>query len=305
MRSRTVLTLAVLVAAGAPLLARPSSPAGDPAAPASDARAQLDLLRAALESAVGRLAPMRLLPGAPAASRVYVLKGYGAVIALAPRTLHARRVVVRGAPRTQQRVVVSGPDLSSSDLRALEEDLERQMSAEAEALREIASAQQRASRQGEEELRRYVRLVQEQADAFRAEAERAREQAEHEVRIRLAPSALAPEPPEPPEPPPPPWRFWFEVAPEPEAAPVPPPADLIAAVHEAVADGLASYARPLSSLRDEEFVAVAVDIVSPAGPRASPPRTLIERVRARDLRERQAGRLTAAGLRQRIEHEEQ
>jgi hypothetical protein len=116
-----------------------------------------------------------------------------------------------------------------------------------------------------------------------------------------------PAPPEPPDAPPPPWRFWFDVSSEDEEpeAPAPAPASVIAAARDALAAGLASYARPLASLGPDEFVSVAVDFVPERVPRARASRTLMARVRVRDLTDHQAGRLSAAALRQRIEFEEE
>src|SRR5258707_5519091 len=100
------------------LLAGPSLPAQtpDPSRPASPARAELEDLRTALETAIGRPSRMGLAPGARTAGRVYRLKGYGAVIVLAPRALPARRFVVRGnRPGTPtappgSRVVITVPE---------------------------------------------------------------------------------------------------------------------------------------------------------------------------------------------------
>src|SRR5258708_18590664 len=80
------------------LLAGPALPAQtpDPSRPASPAGAELEGLRSALETAIGRPSRMGFAPGAPAAGRVYRLKGYGAVIVLAPRALPAHRFVVHG-----------------------------------------------------------------------------------------------------------------------------------------------------------------------------------------------------------------
>ena len=117
----------------------------------------------------------------------------------------------------------------------------------------------------------------------------------------------APVAPEPPDAPPPPWRFWFDVSSEDEEpeAPAPAPASVIAAARDALAAGLASYATPLASLGPDEFVSVAVDFVPERVPRARPSRTLMARVRVRDLSDHQTGRLSAAALRQRIEFEEE
>jgi hypothetical protein len=119
-----------------------------------------------------------------------------------------------------------------------------------------------------------------------------------------------PESPEPPEPPdaldvPPPWRFWFAPGLEVEAGPGGTDPDevdaAVSAVRESLASGLASYRRPLPSLAPEESVAVAVDFVADRVLRAPPLRTLLVRVRAGDMRDRQAGRITLTEFRRRLE----
>ena len=336
MNPRSALALVVL-------LAGPSLPAQtpDPSPPASPARAELEDLRTALETAIGRPSRMGLAPGARATGRVYRLKGYGAVIVLAPLALPARRFVVHGnrpgAPPARppagapgSRVVITVPEGTFDvgiDLGDLEREMEVQMAAQAAALRDMESAQREWTRARVEEMRQHLRLVEDQAEAFRLEAERARRKAEREVRTRLTPppAPVAPplpavpeaplvdfEVPPPPEPPdaPPPWRFWFDVTDEPDAPDRPdgvdtPDADaLVASVRERLVSGLDAYRRPLASLRPDEFVTVAVDLVPNLFLRARPTRTLLVRVRAGDLQEHRAGRLSGPELRKRVEFEE-
>lgn len=342
MNPRSALPLVVL-------LAGPSLPAQtpDPSPPASPARAELEDLRTALETAVGRPGRMGFAPGARAAGRVYRLKGYGAVIVLAPRALPAHRFVVHGnrpgAPPARppagapgSRVVITVPEGTFDvgiDLGDLEREMEVQMAAQAAALRDMESAQREWTRARVEEMRQHLRLVEDQAEAFRLEAERARRKAEREVRTRLTPPPtpgappvpVAPpvpavpeapmvdlEVPPPPEPPdaPPPWRFWFDVTDQSDAPGGPdgmdmPDADaLVTSVRERLVAGLEAYRRPLASLRPDEFVTVAVDLVPDLFLRARPTRTLLVRVRAGDLQERRAGRLSAPEFRKRVEFEE-
>jgi hypothetical protein len=227
------------------------------------------------------------------------------------------------------------------------------MAAQAAALREMENAQSQWTHEQEEEIREHIRLVEQQAEAFRLGAERARRKAERDVRIRLAPptpaTVAAPDPaapvppvppvlpamppvpppppivpprpdeafftsdmPLPPEPPdaPPPWRFWFDVtdAPDqPDAADAGDAGDaeaIVTSVRERVVAGLEAYHRPLASLRPEDFVTVAVDLVPDVLLHARPARTLFVRVRAADLQERRMGRLSAADFRKRVEFEE-
>ena len=366
MSPRFAFVLVALLGAGSPLPAQ--TKAERPAAAPAPARAELEDLRTALETAIGRPGRIRLAAGARTAGRVYRLKGYGAVIILAPRVLPTHPFVVhRGGPQAPggfapagagPRVVITVPegtfDLGLIDLSDLEREMEVQMAAQAAALREWESGQREWTRASEEEIRAHLRLVEQQAEAFRLEAERARRKAEREVRTRLAPpppvAAVPPDPvvrvapvppippvapaapaapvpppapvapvsdepfftsdfPFPPEPPdaPPPWRFWFDVT---DASDLPedmatPDADaVVTSVRERVVAGLETYRRPLASLRPEDFVTVAVDLVPDVILRARPVRTLLVRVRAGDLQDLRAGRLSAAELRKRVEFEE-
>jgi hypothetical protein len=357
MTPRSAFALAILLAGGSPLPAQTVAPRS--AAPSP--RAELDDLRTSLETAIGRPGRIRLAAGPRTAGRVYRLKGYGAVIVLAPRALPARRFVVRrggpGAPggfapptTTGPRVVITLPDgtfdLGLIDLGDLEREMEVQMAAQAAALREMEAAQSEWTHANDEEIREHLRLVEQQAEAFRLEAERARRKAEREVRTRLAPptpaavvppdpvapvapvlpatppvpplpppapvadeSFFTPDMPLPPEPPdaPPPWRFWFDVTDDPDLPDATDAADadaVVTAVRERVVAGLEAYRRPLASLRTEDFVTVAVDLVPDVLLRARPARTLLVRVRAGDLQERRTGRLSAADFRKRVEFEE-
>lgn len=345
MNPRCALALVVL-------LGSPSLPAQtpDPSPPVS-ARAELEDLRTALETAIGQPGRMGLALGARASGRVYRLKGYGAVIVLAPRALPARRFVMRGnrpsAPPARppagapgSRVVITVPEGTFDvgiDLGDLEREMEAQMAAQAAALRDMESAQREWTRARVEEMRQHLRLVEDQAEAFRLEAERARRKAEREVRTRLMPppAPVAPSvpaaapvpavppatlvdlegPPPPPEPPdaPPPWRFWFDVTDESDAPDGPNRPDgmgtsdadaLVATVRERLVAGLAAYRRPLASMRPDEFVTVAVDLVPDLFLPSRPTRTLLIRVRAGDLQEHRAGRLSGPELRKRLEFEE-
>jgi hypothetical protein len=359
MTPRSTFALAMLLAAG-PLSAQTA--ARPPAA--APARAELEGLRTALETAIDRAGRIRLAAAARTAGRVYRLKGYGAVIVLAPRALPTRRFVMRrhgpdapgedaAAGSPGPRVVITMPqgtfDVGMIDLGELEREMEVQMAAQAAVLRDMESAQREWSRAREDEVREHLRLVEQQAEAFRLEAERARRKAEREVRTRLAPPPpaapgavavpsvpaapaapvappvppapavavapvsgemqWAPEIPLPPELPdaPPPWRFWFDVTDAselPEAADTPDADALVTSLRERLFTGLDGYRRPLTSLRPDDFVTVALDLVPDLLPRARPTRTLLLRVRVGDLQDRRSGRLSAAELRKRVEFEE-
>jgi hypothetical protein len=323
-----VLALALLASAGG----RPSTAQTPATRPAAN---DLEGLRTALESSLARAGRPALLHPAPGASHVYRLKGYGAFIVLTPRSSVAPRPVVRKlrpapavrpgtSPVIDRPLVIEIPEgtleVALPDLRELQREMESQMAVQAAVLREMEATREMWTRESEGELQGHLRLVEEQAEAFRAEAERARRQMEREVWTRLAPPPAPPRPPvppapagpmtapplpEPPEPldppPPPPWRFWFETREEETATD---PETMVSAVREAVVSALESYRRPLSSLRPEDVVTVAVDVVPGGRYKKGATRTLLVRVRARDLQERGAGRLTAAQLRERLEFEE-
>ena len=365
MSPRAILFVSLLLApAGGELPAQPA---------AANGHAELEALRAALERAVGRAVGGAVLPVSHAPGHAYHLKGYGAVIVLSPRPLAARRVarrVVRGDAARSAEVArafaearrqfaqnlaelqqegLAQVEVPMIDVGDLEREMELQMAAQAEAMRQLEADQQEWTRQREEVLRRQIRMVEDQAEAFRVAAERARLEAERSVRERLTPRAprvvvapappaapavpvvpapavppvaavpavasppaapappgiAAPMPPEPPDAPPPPWRFWFDVSSEDDEAEPAAPASVMAAARDGLAAGLESYARPLASLGPDEFVSVAVDFVADRAPRARATRTLLARVRVRDLSDHQAGRLSAADLRRRIEYDEE
>jgi len=369
MSPRPILFAGLLLATGGGEL--PAQPA------VASARAELEGLRLALERAVGRAVGGATLAVGRAPGHAYHLKGYGAVIVLSPRPLAERRVLRRAgrgeaarneevarafsAARRQfaqdlaelQQQGLTQVELPMVDVGELEREMEMQMAAQAEAMQQLEADQQEWTRQGEDVLRRQIRMVEEQAEAFRVAAERARVEAERSVRERLVPrtprvvrvpaapdtpavpsapavppappvaavpasatapppvpappAVVAPMPPEPPDAPPPPWRFWFDVSSEDDAAepPSPAPSSVMTAARDGLAAGLESYARPLASLGPDEFISVAVDFVADRPPRAQATRTLLARVRVRDLTDHQAGRLSAADLRRRVEFDEE
>lgn len=330
-----VAALAALAASTTPLAAQT-------ARPGSSYRTELEDLRSVLETAVSREHRAARLAGVRAPGRAYRLKGYGAVIVLAPRPLSARRIGfppgAAAEPSGRSRLVIQAPqgtfDISLPDLGDLERELVVQMDAQVAAFRELEAAREEWTTQREDQMREHLRSVEEQAEAFRREAERARRQVERQVRTRLVPPPLpappavpalsrpdtppapdAPEPPEPPElveppePPPPPWLFWFDApgarpqggsrAPDPRSA-----ESLVASVRERLIAGLETYRHRLATLEPDEFITVAVDFVPDLALRALPARTLLVRVRARDLQELQAGRLSRSDFRTRVESDE-
>jgi hypothetical protein len=328
------------------------------AADSADPRAELGRLRQTLETSVRRVSrPLAASLATP--PQVYRLKGYGSVLVLSPRMLPVRRAATdpEGQALAQ---AVRGLEESLARVRSAE--LREQIQASLQALRrtearragepgrvvvrrEISDAEanvlglpeQIQLAVGEDpELTRHFQLMQEQADAFRREAELMMAQAERELWVRLqaprppsppgalvsagpppvppaAPSApapptplVAPAPrvPEPPETPgAPPWRYWVETGEEADG-----PGDtrseeaLFEQVREAVVAGLEAHRGPLS-MPGQEYLVAAVDFVARNSGRRRVARTLVVRARAGDLAERRAGRLSAADFRKRIAFE--
>jgi hypothetical protein len=260
---------------------------------APDPRADLQAVQSALVMAVAKVSRSgtNLILGGDLC-RGYHLKGLGAVFILAPRALpeEGRLFVMRGRAQT-----------GVARLRQEQRRLQR----EAQSL-----AQQ--GRADEAELREQdVKTMEEQAEALQRQAERDRQKAEHdleeftqEVHIRLGPPP-APSPPSPgpvPPPLPPPWRFWFESeGPEDTRG----PGQVISDVRAAVTRALEGQGPSLRIVHSEESVVVAVDFV-PGSPfvMARPQRTLVVRVRKKELDDRAAGRIAPEELHRRIEYVE-
>jgi hypothetical protein len=308
-----------------------AAPAQAPRVP----RAELESLQAAVEAAVARVSrPAGLMFGRP--SRAYHLKGYGAVVVLAPRAL----------PRVRSHVAAGPEARAIADLvRRLEGRLEdatdpeerRRLQETLVALRNVPPPRRppltRTPRPRITAPPRDMESLQEDAEAFRREAERAMEKAEREVLVRLRvpedgdPFVLlappdAPEAPAPPEisdPPVPPVPPVRPVPPVPAAVPAPPapvtpaappgwpfwfgeveaedgpPDRVLADVRRAIVTGLGAYRGGLALLGPDEFVVVAVDFVPRMADRAAS-RTVVARARNRDLVDHRAGRLTADAL---------
>jgi hypothetical protein len=183
----------------------------------------------------------------------------------------------------------------------------------------------RAGRVGvapEGELDREIRVIELQAEALQREAARTQQEVERavaEVRSEIhrrqpeqplpatSSTPLPPEPPaaptapEAPLPPSPPWTLWFDAGLAEEDA-APPPATIVARVRGALVDVLASHGGTLRALRAEETVVAAVDFV-PGFPFAGAgiERTLVVRVRKKDLEDREAGRIPLEELKTRID----
>lgn len=299
------------------------------AQPAADPRGELEAFAAALDRAlasVSRPAFGAVLP-ASVASRGYHLKGYGAVFVVPPRALPAER------RRAQQAEAVRALELAARRLeQALRDvddpELRNTMRASLEALREPLAGL-RQGREGERkgpqdewaaaladvelelELDTQVRALQRDAEVARGELERSLAEIEQHLRAALPAEAAPPQALAAPEPPaapaPPPWSTWFQD----DAPDARSPERVIREVGEAVSEVLESHGPRLRLLRSEDAVVVAVDFVSrpgrlmllghDAGAHTRAQRTLVVRVRKRELEARREGGLERAELRKRIE----
>jgi hypothetical protein len=154
---------------------------------------------------------------------------------------------------------------------------------------------------------------QRQAEASRQAADTALAEVARELRERLGGAvpggSASPEPalagpgeaPLPSFVPPPPWRFWAGLEPPREDRPT---AMVVGEVREAVTSVLEAKGAALRLLGPQDLVLVTVDFVPQGGLRlrVRPERTLVVRVRKKELEERAAGSLDGETLRRRIEY---
>jgi hypothetical protein len=211
-------------------------------------------------------------------------------------------------------------DKALADLRAQQRQIEGEIQSHQDGRTRTREARQRELKA----LEAQVEALQREAERTRQEAERALEQAVREVQFRLAPmpatapasevAAAAPAPPAaprppaippaPPSPPAPPWRFWFDTG---EGEDARTPEKIVSDVRTAVTQVLETQGARLKAVRPDEFVTVAVDFVPQWGffdEGVRPQKTLIIRVRKKELEDRAAGKLPAEELRKRIEYVE-
>ncbi|MBI3932597.1 MAG: hypothetical protein HY317_04220 [Acidobacteria bacterium] len=291
----------------APILA--ASVALPAAAQTSAPVQELQVLEQALEGAVRRVSRASLAHQGPAERcRSYPLRGYGVVFVLPPRAIPAR-------PRP--RVLEPSDELLERAIRSLRESLKTVQQPELrahverriEALERVLAARRLPGLPEETLLRAaeaQARVFELQAAAARAAAERAIAEVSREVQKGLVP----PEPPPPSAPEAvlaprspaesgPPWRSWLDT----EEDGARPPDAVIRDVGAAVTEVLEAHGASLRSLKPEEFVVVAVDFFPRGGflPRERPERTLVVRVRKKELDERHAGRLPSEEFRGKVE----
>lgn len=204
------------------------------------------------------------------------------------------------------------PRTLEETLQDLERDVQTQLRLQAEALQAVQSDLPPEMRR---EIETHMRIVNQQANAFAAEAERARQEAERAIWSRLGQQSSrlpAPSSPSPsatdlpadtmPHSVLPPWHLWNE----PMDDPTPDPQGLIRSVGAAVTAVLESQGSRLSVLLPQEVVAVAIDFVPATrlGSRARPARTLLVRARKADIDLRAAGQISPSEFRRRVEYVE-
>jgi hypothetical protein len=292
----------------------------------------MEALEAALDSAVARVSRPSAAPflGGAEASRGYRLRGYGAVIVLPPRALPRRgNVLVFGGQEgpgtivhwSEEAAPALAPgesiDKALADLRAQQRQIEGEIQSQQDGRKRTREARQRELKA----LEAQVEALQREAERTRQEAERALEEAVREVQFRLAPmpaTAPAPEvaaaapaaprppaiPPAPPSPPAPPWRFWFDTG---EGEDARTPEKIVSDVRTVVTQVLESQGARLRGVHPDESVTVAVDFVPQWGffdEGVRPQKTLIIRVRKKELEDRAAGKIPSEELRKRIEYVE-
>ena len=261
---------------GPGVLAQEAPPSRDP-----ESRSELRALEAALTRAADAVARPSVFALQAGACRGYRIEGVGAVFVLPPRALRSGGSLVmwrRPADRAGRVSMIPQPELDR-EIRVIEQ--------QAEAL-------QREAARTQLEVERAVAEVR---------SEIHRRQPEPAPPVAPSDAPLPPEAPTPPEaplPPTPPWTLWFDAGFAEEQAETP-AATLVTRMRGALVDALSSHGATLRALRDEETIAAAVDFVPGfpfAGGRVE--RTLVVRVRKKDLAERQAGRIGADELKTRI-----
>jgi len=289
------------------LLALTPAGAEDPPSP----RADLERFESELDRAVRKVSRPSggpLLAGAEGC-RGYHLSGYGALFVLTPRALPVR-------PRAAHESTPQPGPATSAALRAR---LERT------ARSKTASAADREAAEDLLALEAHAMALQRAAETTREEAEAALEETTRELHRRLvsstlgtpeSPAPIAPAVPAPPAVPPvpavaaelppppiPPWKSWYEQSEEPEEPRA--PERVVDDVRGAVTGVMEMQGPPLH-LAPEEFVVVVVDFLprSAFATRTRPARTLVVRVRKRELDARAAGQLASEELRKRIEYSE-
>ncbi len=276
---------------GTSLLLAVALPVAAAEAPPADPRAELRLLEVALSRAADRVARPNVFALNEAECRGYRIAGVGAVFVLPPRALRSRSLLVWRVPEPP----ASRTPRASRDPRI--RVVERQ-----------AVELQREAERTHAEVERAI-------DAMRRQIERRRAVEMRAAGIALPEPPSTPQAPEPPStpappspaeapeaplPPPPPWALWVEAGEglESEA----PAESVVPRMRASLIEVLTEHGLLLQGLRPEETIAAAVDFV-PSFPfgGSQPEKTLVLRVRKKDLEERRSGKISPDQLRTRIE----
>jgi hypothetical protein len=281
-------------------LALPAAAQGPRPETRPDPRAELRNLELFLSRAADRIArPSAFIMG-DAACRGYRIEGVGAVFVIPPRAMRSRNVVVWRMPQMQAPRPPRDRRLQVVEQQAelLQRDAARQHAEVERAMDEV-----------QRELARRIALAQAQGTPMPGPAPAAPTPAA--AAVPAAPAApVPPAPPEAPEAPeapttptaiaPPPWALWFETDDEFEAEA--PAETVVPRMRAAIVETLAAHGPELRGLRPDETIATAVEFV-PSFPFGSgePEKTLVIRIRKKDLDDVQSGRLSAEQLKARVE----
>jgi len=206
----------------------------------------------------------------------------------------------------------AAPRTLEQTLQDLERDVQMMQRMQSEAVQAVRDDSLGIPPEVRREIEMHMRIVNQQAEAFAAEAERARQEAERVIWNQLGqqppatpptPAAAAPaQPALPPGSAPvvlPPWQLWND----PMDDATPDPQGVIKGVGAAVTAVLEAHGSRLHVLAPQEMVAVAIDFVpaSRMGIPARTARTLLVRARKADIDQRAAGQISAAEFRKRVE----
>jgi hypothetical protein len=217
-------------------------------------------------------------------------------------------------PETEGREEPAAPRTLEQQLQDLERDVQMMQRMQSEAVQSVTSDSLGLPPEMRREIEASMRFFNQQAEAFAAEAERARQEAERALWNRLGqqppepsaagtPATASPRPPDEASPAvPPPWQLWID----PLDDATPDPQAVIQGVGDAVTSVLETQGARLRVLAPQEMVAVAIDFVpaTRAGMRARPARTLMVRVKKADIDQRAAGQISPAEFRKRVERVE-